>query len=201
MISLSADEIHARAEAFRRKLEGLDAEVIPGLSVIGGGSTPNQALPTFLIMVRYKDLCGPRRLCAGGSPVVARIEDDRLVGRSANGIRAGRGGAAGSDLYALLIAPFGRVDANLVAFVNERRHLHDQAGFHFRRFVDVRYGGALQPRFGLDDFHFDGRGQFDTHRLAFVEFDLHLDVGDQIIDCIAEQFLRSGAPARTSRYS
>jgi L-seryl-tRNA(Ser) seleniumtransferase len=80
MISLSADEIHFRAEAFCQKAGELDTEVIPGLSVIGGGSTPNQSLPTSLVMIRYKDVVQAEKALRTGDPaVVARIEDDRLA--------------------------------------------------------------------------------------------------------------------------
>jgi L-seryl-tRNA(Ser) seleniumtransferase len=82
MISLSAEDIRARAEALCGKLNdaGFSADVIPGLSVIGGGSTPNQALPTFLIAIHAEGVSGLERgLRAGDPAVVARVEDDRLV--------------------------------------------------------------------------------------------------------------------------
>jgi len=80
MISLTADQIQTRAEQFCRRLEDLDAEVTPGLSVIGGGSTPTQALPTFLVAIRYANAVeAERSLRKGDPPVIARIEDDRLV--------------------------------------------------------------------------------------------------------------------------
>ncbi|MBC7928464.1 MAG: L-seryl-tRNA(Sec) selenium transferase [Bryobacteraceae bacterium] len=82
MISLSAEELHVRAESLSSRLVklGLDAEVIPGVSVIGGGSTPNQALPTFLVAIRMDSVNACERALRLGDPaVVARIEDDRLV--------------------------------------------------------------------------------------------------------------------------
>jgi len=82
MISLSAEEIRGRAEALCGRLtrSGLSAKVIPGLSVIGGGSTPNQALPTFVVAIYDEGISAMERgLRAGDPAVVARVEDDRLV--------------------------------------------------------------------------------------------------------------------------
>jgi L-seryl-tRNA(Ser) seleniumtransferase len=93
MIRLSADEIERRAQAFIQKLNaGLPAEaakvtkleVIRGFSVIGGGSTPDQSLPTSLIAVTSRHHSATQlelrlRQPAAGLPVIARIEDDRLV--------------------------------------------------------------------------------------------------------------------------
>ncbi len=82
MISLSAEDVRARAEVLCMQLSdsGVRAEVIPGLSVIGGGSTPNQALPTFLVAIDSEGVPAMERALRTGDPaVVARIEDDRLV--------------------------------------------------------------------------------------------------------------------------
>jgi L-seryl-tRNA(Ser) seleniumtransferase len=80
MISMPAERIRERAEAFCQALEGISAEVIPGLSVIGGGATPDQALPTFLIAISSGDVPSlERTLRTGSPPVIARIEEGRLV--------------------------------------------------------------------------------------------------------------------------
>ncbi len=83
MISLTSERLHQRAEAFRHKLAGIvDAESIAGESVIGGGSTPDQALPTYLVALKLakQSVTGfEKKLRAGDPAVVARIEDDRLV--------------------------------------------------------------------------------------------------------------------------
>jgi L-seryl-tRNA(Ser) seleniumtransferase len=75
MIRLTADQIRARAEALAARIPG--AEVLPGESVIGGGSTPDQSLPTYLIA-----LAGPahkleRKLRAAG--IIARVDAGRLL--------------------------------------------------------------------------------------------------------------------------
>jgi L-seryl-tRNA(Ser) seleniumtransferase len=80
MIRRSSDEIRARAERVAAQLEGVESDVVQGESVIGGGSTPDQTLPTWLIAVVSKDVVAlDRALRSGDPPVVARIEEDRLL--------------------------------------------------------------------------------------------------------------------------
>ena len=77
MIRMTADEIRARAERVRSQLPGL--EIIPGQSVAGGGSTPAQSLPTWLIAIPGDAIAIEHRLRASDPPIVARIEADRAV--------------------------------------------------------------------------------------------------------------------------
>ncbi|MGC1935244.1 MAG: L-seryl-tRNA(Sec) selenium transferase [Candidatus Acidiferrales bacterium] len=89
MIRMPAREIAQRAMLLIDKLraelpEGAIAEVRDGFSVIGGGSTPDQNLPTTLITVasdRHSSTEIEERLRKplAGTPVIARIEDDRVV--------------------------------------------------------------------------------------------------------------------------
>jgi L-seryl-tRNA(Ser) seleniumtransferase len=80
MIRQSADEIRARAERLIAAVPDLHAEVVAGNSVIGGGATPEQAVPSFLIAVACASaMAAEARLRAGEPPVIARIEDDRLL--------------------------------------------------------------------------------------------------------------------------
>lgn len=80
MIAQSADEIRARAERLMSKMDGVRAELIPGSSVIGGGSTPDQSIPTWLIALTCANVNEAERRCrAQNPPVIGRIEDDRLV--------------------------------------------------------------------------------------------------------------------------
>lgn len=72
MIRMSADTIKARAEALR--IPG--AEIIEGQSVIGGGSTPEQSLPTWLIALPESL---EAKLRANDPPIIGRIEDGRLL--------------------------------------------------------------------------------------------------------------------------
>ncbi|MGA3188432.1 MAG: L-seryl-tRNA(Sec) selenium transferase [Bryobacteraceae bacterium] len=75
MLRMSADEIRARAEKIRERVPSL--EIIEGRSVAGGGSTPDQSLPTWLLAVSGDAVKIERNLRAGG--IVARIEDGRIV--------------------------------------------------------------------------------------------------------------------------
>jgi L-seryl-tRNA(Ser) seleniumtransferase len=80
MIRQPAAEIRTRAEALAARLPELRAGIVPGESVIGGGATPEQAIPTWLMAVECADLAeAERRLRAGDPPVLARISNDRLV--------------------------------------------------------------------------------------------------------------------------
>jgi len=80
MIRQTADRIRERALALAGKLAPLPVEVVPGQSVIGGGSTPEQALPTWLLSLKPPDVVAAERaLRQMDPPVVARIERDRLL--------------------------------------------------------------------------------------------------------------------------
>ncbi len=80
MISLSNEELRARAQGLATRLEGLSAQVLEGSSLIGGGSTPEQPLASWLVAVESKDIVdAERRLRFGDPPVVARIEHGRLL--------------------------------------------------------------------------------------------------------------------------
>jgi L-seryl-tRNA(Ser) seleniumtransferase len=77
MIRMSASEIQQRAANL---IEGISsAEVVRGESVIGGGSTPDQRLPTWLIAVDGSVMEAEQRLRRMDPPVVARIENNRLL--------------------------------------------------------------------------------------------------------------------------
>ena len=77
MLRSTADEIRARAERILDRVPGLT--IAEGRSVAGGGSTPEQTLPTWLLVVPGRAVRNERKLRAGSPPVVARIEADRLV--------------------------------------------------------------------------------------------------------------------------
>jgi L-seryl-tRNA(Ser) seleniumtransferase len=88
MIGAQAPELEARARAWRAQLpavEGVLAGVEPAASTIGGGALPGETQPTYVLALH-----GTRRaaswasataaaLRAGTPPVVARIEDDRVL--------------------------------------------------------------------------------------------------------------------------
>jgi L-seryl-tRNA(Ser) seleniumtransferase len=80
MIRQSADEIRARAERLVAQLPEVPAEIVAGDSVIGGGATPEQAIATALIAIYCSSATAlEARLRAGTPPVIARIENHRLL--------------------------------------------------------------------------------------------------------------------------
>jgi L-seryl-tRNA(Ser) seleniumtransferase len=77
MIRMTVDEIRARAERIQAQVPSID--LIEGQSVAGGGSTPDQSLPTWLLALSGNASALERKLRANDPPVIARIENDRLV--------------------------------------------------------------------------------------------------------------------------
>ncbi|QOY91560.1 L-seryl-tRNA(Sec) selenium transferase [Paludibaculum fermentans] len=77
MIRLTADEIKVRAERLAAEVEA--ATVVPGESLLGGGSTPEQALPTWLVAPEGDASVLERQLREGDPAVIGRIEADRLL--------------------------------------------------------------------------------------------------------------------------
>ena len=76
MIRQSPAEIRARAERLLAELP-FPAQIIEGQSVIGGGSTPDQSLPTFLLAIPQPEM--ERRLRLGEPPIIARVEKGQLL--------------------------------------------------------------------------------------------------------------------------
>jgi len=82
MIAAPVAEIDRRAKRWRRRLRrvGIEATVVDGRSTVGGGSLPGETLSTRLLALPVADPDGvAAALRAAAPPVVARIEDDRLL--------------------------------------------------------------------------------------------------------------------------
>ena len=80
MIRASADEIRERAERLVSAMPELGAQVEAGESKTGGGSTPEQSIPTWLIVVNHADVAeAEKKLRAADPPVIARIEEGKLL--------------------------------------------------------------------------------------------------------------------------
>ncbi len=75
MIRMTAEDVRVRAEALAARIPG--SRVVAGESVIGGGSTPDQRLATWLVAVPGAAHRLEKRLRARG--VVARVENGELV--------------------------------------------------------------------------------------------------------------------------
>jgi L-seryl-tRNA(Ser) seleniumtransferase len=79
MIRMSADEIRTRAEALAQRIH-TPVRIEPGTSVIGGGSTPDKSLPTWLIVIEKENAAAEeRRLRQNNPPIIARIENNQVV--------------------------------------------------------------------------------------------------------------------------
>ena len=80
MIMQTPAEVRRRAEDLVARTGCERARVVPGTSVIGGGSTPNQSLETWLIAVPCEDATAAEAVCRKlNPPVIARIVKDQLV--------------------------------------------------------------------------------------------------------------------------
>jgi L-seryl-tRNA(Ser) seleniumtransferase len=83
MMSLQQDELEERARRWQAQL-GPRASVERSRSTIGGGSLPGETLDTWVVSLRCDDLPGgvegvAQRLRGSDSPVLGRIEEDRLL--------------------------------------------------------------------------------------------------------------------------
>ncbi len=78
MIAMRPEQAQARAHHWAGELG--TGEVIAGLSTVGGGSLPEEVLPTYLLAL---DVPQPNRflarLRAAHPPVIARVQDERVV--------------------------------------------------------------------------------------------------------------------------
>ena len=77
MISMPLDEIQKRATRWKDSL-GM-GEVIQGRSTVGGGSLPEETLPTFIFAIRlHQNNRFIRRLREQTPPIIARLEEDQV---------------------------------------------------------------------------------------------------------------------------
>jgi len=85
MMRLSQDSIDARAQAAARQLRScpeIEAAVIEGESVIGGGAAPSATLPTRLLAITIKDVSADQvveRLHSLELPIIARVHEGRVM--------------------------------------------------------------------------------------------------------------------------
>ena len=112
MIRTALEEISARTKRFVEALSArvpraeADFEVVDGTSLVGGGSTPAQSLPTRVLRIRSQRYSAAQleaRLRAGraGTPVIARIEEDRVT-MDLRTVFPGQEGALADSLLAAL---------------------------------------------------------------------------------------------------
>ena len=84
MIAASPDAIKERALRWRSHLQG-NCEIEPSRSAVGGGSLPGETLPSWVLALSCQGVAGggPEevmdRLRHGHPPVVARVDEDRVL--------------------------------------------------------------------------------------------------------------------------
>jgi len=81
MLTEDVKQIRHRAEALHKGV-GTDTDIVEGESEVGGGSFPGAKLKTWLVRVGPRHLTPDAlaaRLRASDPPIVARIEDDRVL--------------------------------------------------------------------------------------------------------------------------
>ena len=78
MISMKREQAKVRAEAWKDSLG--QGQVVPSESTVGGGSLPDESLPTFVLSLSVKN---PdkflKRLRESNPPVIARTESDKIL--------------------------------------------------------------------------------------------------------------------------
>jgi L-seryl-tRNA(Ser) seleniumtransferase len=78
MISTPPEKIRERAVAWREAIG--EGEVVTGQSTVGGGSLPEEVLPTWLLEIK---IASPdrsiERLRKASPPVIARVENERIL--------------------------------------------------------------------------------------------------------------------------
>ena len=85
MLTMTADEIRARATALAaaiNQVAGWRAELVSGVSAIGGGSAPGVELATWLVAIEKEGLTPDsleERLRSPTPPIIARIERDQVL--------------------------------------------------------------------------------------------------------------------------
>jgi L-seryl-tRNA(Ser) seleniumtransferase len=84
MLSASHAELHRRAMSFAAKIAaaGIAADVVDGVSAVGGGASPGRELPTAVVRLLSETPSAAtltRRLRSRPTPVVARIEDSHVL--------------------------------------------------------------------------------------------------------------------------
>ena len=79
MLSLTTEELEQRA---RSLVEGLNVELLPGESALGGGAGPTSTFPTTLIAITHPEKSAQEiehQLRSNSPPIIARIADGKVL--------------------------------------------------------------------------------------------------------------------------
>src|SRR5215831_19365940 len=85
MLRAPAEDVRRRAEALHERLRAsphMRSKVVPGESLVGGGSAPTSTLPTFLLAITSQSLSADElaaQLRRSSPPIVARVEEGRVL--------------------------------------------------------------------------------------------------------------------------
>ena len=84
MLSLTADELEQRARSLIEAVSttGLQLEVVPGASALGGGAGPTSTLPTKLVALTHPKKSAQEiehQLRTSSPPIIARISEGRVL--------------------------------------------------------------------------------------------------------------------------
>lgn len=78
MISMSPQQAKVRAEAWKESLG--QGQVLPAESTVGGGSLPDESMPTFVLSLTVKNADKfLKRLRESNPPIIARTEADKIL--------------------------------------------------------------------------------------------------------------------------
>ncbi|MBI3168024.1 MAG: L-seryl-tRNA(Sec) selenium transferase [Chloroflexi bacterium] len=78
MMSLTLEQVRGRAEAWRDELG--QGDVVQGESTVGGGSLPDESIPTYLLELNVKSADKfLRALRKNNPPIIARTENDKVL--------------------------------------------------------------------------------------------------------------------------
>ena len=78
MMSATAEQVRGRAEAWRQSLG--QGEVVPSESTVGGGSLPEESMPTFVLSLSVKRPdTWLKDLRESNPPIIARTENDNIL--------------------------------------------------------------------------------------------------------------------------
>lgn len=83
MMGAKAPELQSRAKAILHKLKagGIPAQVVKGESMVGGGTLPEQSLPTALVSIKPEGSAEAfsRSLRLSQPPLISRVENDTIL--------------------------------------------------------------------------------------------------------------------------
>jgi L-seryl-tRNA(Ser) seleniumtransferase len=82
MLGLPAEDVRRRCEALADSVSGLSAKVLETRSMIGGGAAPGKTVQSFALSLACDGMNATelaRRLRQQATPIVARVEADRVL--------------------------------------------------------------------------------------------------------------------------